>query len=121
MRLPSAEYVFSCGESPEAKPPTSVPVSVSRMCTTFPVEAETATRVPSGDRPMWSERWPSTTNRHAMLPLARSMPTTSRRLGRDTTRRRPPSALYMSSTNWSWPSPMATRMARKYASRTGSA
>ena len=46
--------MFSCGESPEANRPTSLPVRVLRIWTTLPVEAETARRVPSGEIAMWS-------------------------------------------------------------------
>ena len=47
---------FSCGLSPVLKEPLSSPVVMSRTCTVLEVEAETATRLPSGETAMWSER-----------------------------------------------------------------
>jgi hypothetical protein len=46
--------------------------------------------------------------------------TTSAKLGLETIRCVPSLVLYMSSTNWSFPSPISIRIARKYPSRTGS-
>ncbi len=48
-----------------------------------------------------------------MSPVARSMETTSAKLGRETTIERPSGVEYMSSTNWSWPSPTLLRIAMK--------
>lgn len=56
MYLPSWVKMFSCGLSPVANEPSCLPVVMSSTCTAFAVEAETATRVPSGDTAMWSER-----------------------------------------------------------------
>ena len=61
---------------------------------------------------MWSERWPATGNRHTSFPVLRLIATTSAYDGRDAIRSRPSLEVYMSSTSWSWPSPMACRMAR---------
>ncbi|GGY94157.1 hypothetical protein GCM10010385_50200 [Streptomyces geysiriensis] len=54
--LPSRVKMFSCGLSPVLKEPSSSPVEMSSTCTVLEVEADTATREPSGDRAMWSER-----------------------------------------------------------------
>jgi hypothetical protein len=62
---------------------------------------------------MWSARYPDTGNRQFTPPSARSMDTTSAKLGRDTTTASPAGVVYMSSTNWSWPSPTVSRMPRK--------
>lgn len=78
--------------------PTSSPVRTSRMCTTLPVEAETATRSPSGEIAMWSLRCPSTSKRQASSPVAMRIATTSARLGRETISSRPSPVVYMSST-----------------------
>jgi hypothetical protein len=83
-RLPSAVKVFSCGVSPEGNSATFSPVRGSRTWTVLAVESDTSSRVPSGEMPMWSERWPSTGNRQTTSPVARSIPTTSARLGRET-------------------------------------
>ena len=56
MYLPSLVKMFSCGLSPVLNEPSCLPVSMSSTCTVFDVEAETATRVPSGETAMWSER-----------------------------------------------------------------
>ena len=105
--------MFSCGESPEGNSPTSAPVAVSRMWTTLPVEAETATRLPSGEIAMWSERWPSTSKRHMILPVAISSEITSLKEGRETIRKRPSFVEYMSSTYWLFPSPISCWIAMK--------
>ncbi len=83
------------------------------------VEAETATRVPSGETAMWSERYPDTGKRQLTRPEATSMDTTSAKLGRETTTAEPSGVVNMSSTNWSCPSPALSRMPRKKASFTG--
>ena len=70
---------------------------------------------------MWSDRYPSIGVRQTIFPDARLMPTTSAKLGRDTATSRPLRVLNMSSTNWSWPCPICSRMARKNASFAGSA
>ncbi len=62
---------------------------------------------------MWSERWPATGKRHTISPVSRLIATTSAYDGRDTISSRPSLEVYMSSTYWSWPSPIASRMARK--------
>lgn len=51
--------------------------------------------------------------RQLILPVARSIETTSAKLGRETTTDLPSGVEYMSSTNWSWPSPTPLRMAWK--------
>lgn len=51
-RSPSAVKTFSCGLSPVLNEPICRPVAMSRTCTVFAVEAETATRVPSGETAM---------------------------------------------------------------------
>jgi hypothetical protein len=50
--------------------------------------------------------------RHRMLPVARSMPTTSAKLGRLTATSRPSFVVNMSSVYWSWPSPTPCWIAR---------
>ncbi len=92
---------------------------MSSTCTVFEVDAETAILVPSGETAMWSERKPDTGNRHLILPVVRSIETTSAKLGRETTTAEPSGVVYMSSTNWSWPSPGPERMPRKNASLIG--
>lgn len=82
-------------------------------CTTFPVDALTTTVRPSGEIAMWSARTPSTAKRHTISWVRRSIATTSAKDGRDTISSRPSFEEYMSSTNWSWPSPMSVRMPRK--------
>ena len=83
------------------------------MWTTFPVDADTATCLPSGEMAMWSARWPSTTKRHTIWRVSRLIATTSARLGLETIKSRPSLVEYMSSTYWSLPSPTACRIARK--------
>lgn len=56
MYLPSLVKMFSCGLSPVLNEPSCLPVPMSRTCTVFEIDAETATRVPSGETAMWSER-----------------------------------------------------------------
>ncbi len=56
MYLPSWVKMFSCGLSPVANLPSSLPVTMSSTCTVFEVDADTATRLPSGETAMWSER-----------------------------------------------------------------
>jgi hypothetical protein len=51
--------------------------------------------------------------------VSRLIATTSAKDGRETIISLPSLEEYMSSTYWSWPSPIASRMARKYASRSG--
>jgi hypothetical protein len=97
--------MFSCGLSPAANEPSSRPVTMSSTCTVFEVEADTATVVPSRETAMWSERKPDTGNRQRTAPVARSIETTSAKLGRDATSAAPSGVVYMSSTNWSCPSP----------------
>lgn len=53
---PSEVKTFSWGLSPVLNEPSSRPVATSRTCTVLAVEAETATRVPSGETAMWSAR-----------------------------------------------------------------
>jgi hypothetical protein len=89
------------------------------LWTTSPVDALTTTCRPLGETAMWSERSPWTSKRHLIRPVRRLIPTTSANDGRDTTTRRPSLEEYMSSTNWSWPSPIIARIARKNASRRG--
>lgn len=50
---------------------------------------------------MWSARKPDTGKRQLMSPEARSIETTSAKLGRETTIDLPSGVEYMSSTNWS--------------------
>jgi hypothetical protein len=69
------------------------------MCTTFPVDADTATCLPSGDTAMWSERWPATGKRQAIFPDRMFRPTTSLKLGLEMTSRLPLREVYMSSAN----------------------
>jgi len=45
--------------------------------------------------------------------VRRSISTTSANDGRETTSSRPSFEEYMSSTYWSWPSPISARIARK--------
>jgi hypothetical protein len=56
IRVPSFEYWFSCGESPEGNSPVFSPVRMSSSWTLFAVESDTSRRVPSGETAMWSER-----------------------------------------------------------------
>ncbi len=81
--------------------------------TTLPVEALTTTVSPSGEMAMWSERWPATAKRQTISWVSRLMATTSAYDGRDAISSVPSLEVYMSSTSWSCPSPMASRMARK--------
>jgi hypothetical protein len=104
-RVPPLAKMFSCGLSPVPNEPSCAPVLMSSTCTVFEVDADTATRVPSGDTAMWSARNPDTGNRHRSAPVRRSMETTSAKLGRDTTSALPSGVAYMSSTSWSCPSP----------------
>jgi hypothetical protein len=90
------------------------------MWTTLPVEAETATSLPSGEIAMWSERCPSTSKRHTILPVRMLMPTTSLNDGRDTIRSRPSFDEYMSSTYWLLPSPISRLIPTKKGRRVGS-
>lgn len=117
--LPPSVKTFSWGLSPVANEPSCFPVSISSTCTVFDVDADTATRLPSGDTAMWSERNPDTGKRQLTLPVARSIDTTSAKLGRETTRAEPSGVEYMSSTNWSCPSPGPCRIPRKNASLMG--
>lgn len=48
-----------------------------------------------------------------MAPVARLIDTTSAKLGRETTTEVPSGVVYMSSANWSWPSPTPLRIAMK--------
>ncbi len=80
---------------------------------TLAVEAETSTCLPSGEIAMWSARFPSTFVRQMIWWVLRLIATTSARLGRDTYSTRPLCDENMSSTNWSWPSPTCSRIARK--------
>lgn len=56
-----------------------------------------------------------------MAPVVRLMETTSAKLGRETTIDAPSGVEYMSSTNWSWPSPTLFRIVMKAIHRIGSA
>ena len=62
---------------------------------------------------MWSERTPSTAKRHTIFCVLRLIATTSANEGREITTRLPSLEEYMSSTNWSCPSPISSRIARK--------
>ena len=66
---------------------------------------------------MWSERTPPTLNRHTIFLVFRLIATTSANDGREITTSLPSLEEYMSSTSWSWPSPISVRIARKYTSR----
>ncbi len=69
---------------------------------------------------MWSERWPVIAKRQTISSVAMSIATTSARLGLETMSRRPSLVEYMSSTNWSLPSPTNWRIARNIrAGRVG--
>ena len=89
------------------------PVFVSITSMSFAVEADTRRCLPSGEIAMWSARLPSTLVRQMIFLLRRLNATTSARLGRETYSTRPLCEENMSSTNWSWPSPTASRMPRK--------
>ena len=90
------------------------------MWTTFPVDAEIATSLPSGEIAMWSERWPSTSKRQTILPLRMLIATTSLNEGRETIKRRPSFDAYMSSTYWLFPSPISRLIPMKNGRRVGS-
>ena len=97
--LPPSVKTFSCGLSPVLNEPSCRPVLMSSTCTVLEVDADTATRVPSGDTAMWSARKPDTGNRHRRAPVRRSIDTTSAKLGRDATSALPSGVVYMSSTS----------------------
>ena len=80
---PSREKLFSCGESPEGMRPTIRPVRVSITSTTFAVDAETSRRRPFFEIAIWSARLPPTLVRQRILPVLRSIATTSAKLGRE--------------------------------------
>ena len=80
---------------------------------TFAVDADTSRCLPSGEIAMWSARFPSTLVRQMIALVRRLIATTSARLGRDTYSTRPLCEENMSSTNWSCPSPTASRIPRK--------
>ena len=83
----------------------------------LPVEALTTTWRPLGDTAMWSARTPATLKRHTICFVFMLIATTSANDGREMTTSLPSLEEYMSSTSWSWPSPIRARIARKYASR----
>lgn len=56
MDRPPSVKRFSCGLSPVRNEPSRRPVAMSRTCTVLAVEADTTTRVPSGESAMWSDR-----------------------------------------------------------------
>ena len=121
IREPSREKLFSCGESPEGIRPTILPVRVSITATTFAVDAETSSRRPFLEMAIWSARLPPTLVRQRILPVLRSMATTSAKLGREKKTTRPSGEVKPSSTYWLWPSPTSVRMLSKKNFAVGSA
>ncbi len=47
------------------------------------VDADTSSRDPSGEMPMWSDRWPSTGVRQTISFVLSEIATTSAKLGRE--------------------------------------
>jgi hypothetical protein len=91
--------------------PSTVSSTIEYSITCASVESLTSSRRPSGDRPMWSVRKPSICCSRTMLSafpavaLAKSIQTTSAKLGRETATYLPSLVVNMSSTYWSCPSP----------------
>ena len=98
--------------------PSTVSSTIENSMTWRSVESLTSSRRPSGESPMWSERWPSIGCSRKMLSgrpgtaFAMSIQTTSAKLGRETARYLPSLVVNMSSTYWSCPSPGPCWMAR---------